>query len=138
VAHLLDELTLDVDDVDQRRVGFRDEVDRPDLKRAQRRLRTLARERADHDDRRPPMLDDPARRLESPDPRHLDVHGDDVWTEPFDHRDRLLAARRGPDDLDVALLFQQLLDRASHERGVVRHDDPDRARVHAGTAAFTR
>ncbi len=86
----------------------------------------------------PRRVDDRARGFQPADPRHLDVHRDDVGPQPLDHRDSLFARRRGADDANLRLLLEHLLDRAAHERGVVDHDDGDGVRVHAGTAALSR
>jgi len=71
------------------------------------------------------------RRLEPVHAAHEDVHQDDVGETRLREVDRLLAARRDPDDLDPLVALQEHRQRVGEQRVVVDHEDAD-ARLWTG------
>ena len=65
------------------------------------------------------------RRLETAEPRHRDVHEDDVGAERAADVDRLEAVGRLADDLDVLGRREERAEPLAQERVVVRDHDPN-------------
>ena len=83
-----------------------------------------------------PALAQAAGGLDAVAVRHAQVHQDDVGAQSAGQRERLLAVRGGPDDLDPGQEPQQHLEALADDPLVVRDQHPDRA--HAGTHSSTR
>ena len=77
--------------------------------------------------RRPGVRAQAPRRLDAVEPRHADVHHDDVGPQPQRRLHRLGAVLRLADDLEVGLDVEHGPEAAAHERVVVGDEDADRA-----------
>ena len=84
--------------------------------------------RREHHDRDRPLGDDPSRRLDAVELRHLHVHDREVGLEPKRERDRLLAVARLADDVHPRAL-QQLDEVEPDDRLVFGYEDPDAGRL---------
>ena len=82
-----------------------------------------AHRRRDHQDRARRLAHDPPRRLDPVDPRHEQVHQDQVGRVLPRHRDRLGAVAGRPDDLVLRRRQHHPAQRLASQHGVV--DDPD-------------
>src|SRR3954451_22217515 len=84
-------------------------------------------ERGQHDDPRRALAgEDPLRRLDPADDRHLKVHEHDVGRVLGAHRDRLGAVAGDADELDgVGAVLEHLADADPHDLVVVGEEDAD-------------
>ena len=80
-------------------------------------------ERGQHHDRDRPLLEDPPRRLDPVEPRHLHVHHRQVGLELARERDRLLAVARLADHL-VPRPLEQPAQVEADDRLVLGDQDP--------------
>ena len=107
-------------------LGLLDDLERTQVERIERASHALAvNRRRDDEDRRRRERHDALGRLEPVHLGHVDVHGDQVRTQPFDQFDGLLAVVSLPDYLDLRVRREDLRDHLSRDQRIVGDDDAD-------------
>src|SRR5258708_16437623 len=70
-------------------------------------------------------LQNPSRRFNAVDPRHLDIHEDDVRLKRGSQRDDFLTGLRFANDLNVRRCVQQRLDAMAKKWVIIRDQDAE-------------
>jgi hypothetical protein len=94
-------------------------------------IRAMHRQNENPDERG--FLLDATRRLHTVQPRHRNVHQDNIRLQSLGHFDGGIPGESFADHLHVGLAFQQEADAAPHDGVVVGDQDPDPLTGHRST-----
>ena len=125
-AYRLPQCIAQARQVGTERPRFGDKVNGAGVERAERCLGAPCRPRAEHDDRRRERLHDLPHRAHAIEPRHLDIHRDDIGPQFERPLDRFDAIGRRTDHDHAPLGRKQPFDGTAHERGIIDNEHAKR------------